>query len=443
MKKILLLTTFFSVVFSRLLLAQSSGPGETTAVEADKETLSISLEFRPRAELRHGYQQLPNDTTQAAFFISHRGRLNLDYRRKRFLFHTTIQDIRVWGEEDPRSERGWLQTYEFYVQPSLTDHLSVRIGRQRVQFDDERLFSENDWRQTGNKHDGVRFIFERPKFETHLLGAFDQTEERIFGTTYYPGFDNYKVLVVDYLKYKLSEKVTLSSINYTDGYQSLTNPHETDFKVTNGGRVAYSGPVVYLTFAGYYQWGRIPTGESISAFYLEPEASLTVSKAYTARLGAQVFSGDNNPTDAVSHAFVAQHGSIHRFNGRMDYTNRTVRTYNHEGIVNPYLIQDYKFSKKYTLSWESHLLATQKDLRETEVGTGKALSHVWGFENDFRLRYRPNSFTDVELAYMFMLPGKTLEYLRQGRGGNSQLVPQFTYLQLTFTPELFSWSRSN
>lgn len=34
------------------------------------EELKISIEFRPRAELRNGYRHLRNDTTRAAFFTS-------------------------------------------------------------------------------------------------------------------------------------------------------------------------------------------------------------------------------------------------------------------------------------------------------------------------------------------------------------------------------------
>ncbi|HLF33696.1 MAG TPA: hypothetical protein VI583_05645, partial [Cyclobacteriaceae bacterium] len=39
----------------------------------------VDLEFRPRFQYKNGYQQIPNDTTKAAFLIDQRSRINLNY----------------------------------------------------------------------------------------------------------------------------------------------------------------------------------------------------------------------------------------------------------------------------------------------------------------------------------------------------------------------------
>lgn len=72
------------------------------------EAFKVSAEFRPRAEVRNGYRHLRNDTTRAAFFISQRSRIHFHYQRPGLIFHTSIQDVRVWGEDDPRSTDGTL-----------------------------------------------------------------------------------------------------------------------------------------------------------------------------------------------------------------------------------------------------------------------------------------------------------------------------------------------
>jgi hypothetical protein len=121
----------------------------------------------------------------------------------------------------------------------------------------------------------------------------------------------------------------------------------------------------------------------------------------------------------------------------MDYTERTVRTYNHAGIFNPYLIQDFKFSKKWGLIWESHLLGTTTPIRSSNNGTYDGREQIYGWENDLRFRYKPNPYTSIELAYLFMLANEKLPLLPAGMGGDAAITPQFAYIEITWTPELF------
>src|SRR5690606_15406002 len=77
------------------------------------EEFKIKAEIRPRAEVRNGYRTLRHDTTRAAFFISQRSRLQFRYQRVGLIFHTSVQDVRVWGETVPGStERSTLEVFE-------------------------------------------------------------------------------------------------------------------------------------------------------------------------------------------------------------------------------------------------------------------------------------------------------------------------------------------
>src|SRR5690606_14811477 len=93
-------------------------------INLQNKAFTLGLEFRPRMEYRDGYKQLRNDTTQAAFFGTHRSRLNFSYSQPRFKFHTSIQDVRIWGQDGQTSTTGSLNVFEAYVQTYLTDYLS-------------------------------------------------------------------------------------------------------------------------------------------------------------------------------------------------------------------------------------------------------------------------------------------------------------------------------
>src|SRR6476661_3773325 len=185
-----------------------ASPLDVAAPKPDekKNTLNISVDMRVRSEIRHGYKVIPKEDTSAAFFINQRTRLNFDFKTKRLDFFASVQDARVWGEQDPRAGQGTISTttatpatifpfylFEGYVEPHFNDKWSLRIGRQRIIYDNQRLFAENDWRLPANSHDAVRLIYNNKiNFTTEFIAAYNQYGENNFTTNYKTvGFTNY------------------------------------------------------------------------------------------------------------------------------------------------------------------------------------------------------------------------------------------------------------
>jgi hypothetical protein len=78
-----------------------------------EKRLQIEFEFRPRSEYRNGYQQLRNDSTVGTFFTNQRSRLSLNYSyNNRFVLQFSVQDLKVWGQQDPRYTGATLQAFE-------------------------------------------------------------------------------------------------------------------------------------------------------------------------------------------------------------------------------------------------------------------------------------------------------------------------------------------
>ena len=61
--------------------------------------LTISGQLRTRSELRNGQGTPQVQDTVPAFFTSQRTRLNVGYSGYRFKLYTSIQDVRVWGQD--------------------------------------------------------------------------------------------------------------------------------------------------------------------------------------------------------------------------------------------------------------------------------------------------------------------------------------------------------
>jgi len=386
------------------------------------------MEYRPRTELRDGYRELPSNNSNPSLLISHRGRINLDYKNDKFLFHTTLQDIRIWGDTDTREADGKAQFYEFYVEAKINKELSVRVGRQRIKRGNQRLFAENNWRQAGGQHDVARLLYRTKRLSADFIGGYNQNKALNFGNSFDVDFDTYRAFTANFIDYNVSENFEVSITNIADEYTDpATGDNKGYWKFTNGGKLIHRKNNLTYSLASYYQWGEIENGKQHNAYYIESEFSWLVSSKYNFKLGVQFFSGDENKTDNKSTSFLAQYGAFHKHNGGLDYTQKTVRTNEHEGIVNPYFKQKFTFNSKYNLSWQSHLLGSQKESIE-----------FYAWENDFSLFYKPNNYTKIEFAYLFLIPNSNISDLEVGQNGNPNKIAQFSYVSISWTPNLLN-----
>lgn len=400
------------------------------------KSFKIDLEFRPRGEYRDGFQQLPTDTTVGAAFVNQRSRLLFTYEQQnKFIFHTSIQDVRVWGRDDPRSNAGTLQVFEAYAEPFITPNFSIRIGRQKLTFDNQRLFAENDWRVNAGSHEALNFRYNSAKLSSELALAFNQTTERLMGTDYTPvGFTNYKTLGVHYIKYKLSENWTLSAINAADGYQDIKVKEKIYQRFTDGGRIEFQKGKLYTTFSGYYQTGKNNTGKNIAAWYVQPEVKFIIPQNLMIRLGAEIFSGDDNSVKNVSdHNFVPLYGVAHRFNGSLELFNTKPKDFGNSGLIDPYLFIIKNIGKKAELRSDFHLFYSQNNYVNSK--TNKIIDQYLGFENDWLFTYRPNSYTKLDVGVSYAVVTESLVLIK--KAGSSNTIPTWAYVSVTFKPQLF------
>lgn len=440
----------------------------------DKE-FTVDFELRNRSEYRNGYAKPLVASTAAiknantpAFFTEQRSRLGFGYKYKGKLdTRLSFQDLRVWGGYDSRSLIGSVQLFEAYAEPYFTPEWSVRIGRQRVVFDNQRLFAENDWRLNANAHDAVNIKYRGDNLTSDLVFAFNQnftpgsttlpsngTVYNTYDTSLYPsGRPYYKALAVSYLKYDLNKKLTIGLLNAYDSYQATTTIATTPEKVygryTNGGRIEYQSGDWYATIASYYQWGKNQLGNKIDAFYVQPELRYGKVETILIRLGAEILSGDNlktnDPTKNASltdHSFDPLYGVAHRFNGNIDFFTDFAFSAkgNHlkqSGLINPYLFVAKRLASKWVVKSDFHAFYSYHNYYDTskKITYDKYL----GFEQDLGLAYKPNNYLSLEAGYSYYLATNATEAIR-GTSSNINSGKHFSdwaYISISVKPQIF------
>jgi hypothetical protein len=430
------------------------------AVEQQKtpkdKTFTIDVDFRPRSEIRNGYGRLRRDTTRATLFTNMRSRILFTYKQEgKFVFHLSIQDIRVWGDKDPRSNAGTVQIFEAWAEPFFTPKFSVRMGKQKLAFDNQRLFAENDWRPNSGTHDAFNFKYYGSKLSSDLAFAWNQnaqdasTAERFFDNTYNNAVP-YKGLAVSYLRYAVNDKWTLSSINSAEAFQSIKPKDDKEqlyMRYTDGGRIEFQPGNWYFTASGYLQSGWLATGKKVTAWYIQPEIRYSKKDNFTVRLGVEIFSGDDDSHVAsnkvVDHNFSALYGVAHRFNGSMDFFTRFPADLGNAGLINPYLFVIKNVGKKIELRSDFHLFYSENNYITTkksdDFDAGVTIPKYLGFENDFLFTYKPNSWTKIDAGASYALPTISMkEILSTAKGyGYAGLLPTWFYVSFSFKPQLF------
>ncbi|MEO6357052.1 MAG: alginate export family protein, partial [Ferruginibacter sp.] len=132
--------------------------------------LTLTGQIRTRTELRDGLGTLKPATNSAAFFTSQRSRLTFNYKMNHIVFQTSLQDIRVWGQDAStisNADGSKLGVHEAWAEISLAnkkdtsfqhsavDYFGVKIGRQELLYDDSRLLGNLDWLQQARRHDAI------------------------------------------------------------------------------------------------------------------------------------------------------------------------------------------------------------------------------------------------------------------------------------------------
>ncbi|HWB27527.1 MAG TPA: alginate export family protein [Chitinophagaceae bacterium] len=428
--------------------------------------LTVTAQLRTRTELRDGQGAPLPSGSNPAFFTSQRTRLSLLYSMYRLKFGLAAQDVRVWGQDVSTINRtttqdlNGLMLHEAWVELLLSDTtvknkaFSLKIGRQELVYDDQRLIGNLDWLQQARRHDAILFKYETPLWVLHLAAAFNQNKENASGTIYstvppgnYSASTNggamYKSMQFFYAGRKLKNG-TVSFLFFTDQF-SQYRADSTNTKTYKSGTWARAATGFYInntfgkatvTGAAYYQFGKTATGQNVAAALLSGSLQYGVSKKFSVGPGIDYTTGGASGT--TSNTFDPLYGTPHKFWGLMDYYY-AAGAFGKSGLTDYYIKARYKASDRFWLTTELHQFSSAERVVNTTdpPGTNKS----FGQEVDIVASYSLTRQIMFEGGYSHyfstaLLTSPTVKNVTHAKSGAN-----WAYISLNIKPELLTGSK--
>jgi Alginate export len=393
----------------------------------------LSGELRPRTELRRGYKTLAVESSEAALIVSQRSRLNLDYKDTNFRVFLSVQDIRVWGDEEHLKDVSSIAMHEAWGELFLSKKLSVKVGRQELVYDDHRLLGNVNWEQQARSHDAMVLKFKDNGWKAHLGFAYNNATASLFKTKY--TLNNYRVLSFFWLNKTFAEKLKFSFVGLTDGFQSTDSTSNILYRGTVGPLMELKTGAWQLKSTFYYQFGKNANKSEISAFLLALYASyklknLTLGTGVDYLSGTDALDADNNK----NNSFHTLYATNHKFYGFMDYFLNIPANTQGGGLTDIYGQVNYKFSTKTSFASTFHYFLLSDNVIDPE-NLGSAINKGLGAEIDLVLNYQILPRVNIKGGWSVMLPSSSMEVLK---GGDKNEFQYWGWMMLTFKPEFFN-----
>lgn len=415
------------------------------------QSVKISAEIRPRYEFRHGYRTLIPDDTKPANFVSQRTRLNAYFANETFKAYVSLQDVRVWGDVNQLNVKdvNGFGVHEAWGEVRLSDLLSLKIGRQEVSYDDERMFGAVGWAQQARSHDAalLKFFFnDNHKMEVGL--GYNAMEASLYRVDYTNR--NYKA--IQWLHYHgIFENSGLSVLFLNNGiaYDADPDPSISDEKIsysqTIGARYNIGIKKIKVDAAFYYQGGKNGANRNLSAYYFSANAIVQATDAFNVGLGTEIISGtstvDRNQADQTNHSFTPFYGTNHKFNGWMDYF--FVGNYmGQNGLIDIYIPLLYKV-KKWNFGIRPHYFIAAATVSTLDQGnqSTRDYSNGLGAEIDIVAKYTISPGINIAGGYSQMFATETMQVVKYPDNPSGEYYKNnnsWAWIMVTMKPTFFN-----
>ena len=399
--------TFFSMAMALAPLAgMAQEQGDAPVVEEKEHFFTLSGQLRPRFEYRNGAYQALQEGEEPAILVNNRLRLNMDYRfRQDLQLYVSLQQVNIWGQA-PQVQvidrTGGLSVFEAYAALPLGGDFDLKLGRQQIVLDEDRIFGSLDWHPAGRAHDAVNINW-RPVENLYLRSffAFNQNyldgkaaTDKINGNVnnpkgqYFTPGQPYQHMEALHAHYAFTPDQKLSFLFANLG---LRNNDRADYNMQTFG-VHYRGRSQDLSYGAeaYLQTGKNNTGATKEAYLLAAMVGYKFLPTLSATMGIDYLSGNNSPdTSGKDKVFTPFSGTNHKFYGFMDYyyVSYTPQV----GLFNPYISATLKTSEKGNLSAVGHYFRS--------AGKIDGKTRNLGVEADLVYTHKLQPFASLQVGY--------------------------------------------
>lgn len=423
--------------------------------------LTVTGQVRERTEARGGQGTLLQEGKKGALFTSQRTRLNVGFAGYRYKVYASLQDVRVWGQDASTINRytmdanDGLLLHEAWGEIILNDtistiqNLSLKIGRQEIAYDDQKVLGSLDWLQQARRHDAIILKYANKGWVADFGVAFNQNSEKNAGTLYngqpgaYPTGTNgighaYKSFQYAYIGRKFFFG-DMSFLFFKDDFSKFTGTvaaptiiEGVNARTTTG--IYYNvNPTRKLNLNGsfYYQGGHDKFGKTISARLGSLTATYQVGRKLFLGAGADYLSGTDGTTVATqNNQFDPLYGTPHKFWGTMDYFY-VASPFGAQGLFNYFVKAKYNANDKLSLFLDVHGFESAADL-------AGGLDNYLGTEVDFKVNYKFTKLINIEGGYSVMAAKNTMASAAVKNVATPKLTAQWAYVMLNITPNFLN-----
>lgn len=445
-----------------------------TVVLADgvRAQVAVTAQIRTRSEYRDGQGTPSPAGSPPAFFTSQRTRINASFSGHRFRIYTSLQDVRVWGQDASSTNRITVDSYdglllhEGWAELSLLDtgsvikNLTLKIGRQELVYDDVRLLGNLDWLQQGRRHDAALLKLDQGNWMAHLGVAFNQSGERKSGTLYsgvpvgYPAGTNnagalYKSMQFLYVARKLSfgnasflafkDDFSKFSFATTDSLKANPLYGNTAWSRLTTGANLFGTVSKKITFAlsAFYQGGRYRDGTELNEYLLSASFLYAATPAISLGPGADITSGNNGADPSKKYQrFDPLYGTPHKFWGYMDYFY-VADGFGANGLADYYVKSKLKAGENIQVNLDVHRFVLPEAI---ENETGDAMKKALGTEGDLVMIWSVTKVINIEGGFSAMFSTPTMASQKVKNVAGAQDLSTWAYLMVSIKPDLFSTS---
>lgn len=402
--------TFFSMAMALAPLAgMAQEQGDAPVVEEKEHFFTLSGQLRPRFEYRNGAYQALQEGEEPAILVNNRLRLNMDYRfRQDLQLYVSLQQVNIWGQA-PQVQvidrTGGLSVFEAYAALPLGGDFDLKLGRQQIVLDEDRIFGSLDWHPAGRAHDAVNINW-RPVENLYLRSFFAYNQNYLDGKAatdkingnvnnpkgqYFTPGQPYQHMEALHAHYAFTPDQKLSFLFANLG---LRNDDRADYNMQTFG-VHYRGRSEGLSYGAeaYLQTGKNNTGATKEAYLLAAMVGYKFLPTLSATMGIDYLSGNNSPdTSGKDKVFTPFSGTNHKFYGFMDYyyVNNTPQI-PQVGLFNPYISATLKTSEKGNLYAAGHYFRS--------AGKIDGKTRNLGVEADLVYTHKLQPFASLQVGY--------------------------------------------
>ncbi|MEO9147143.1 MAG: alginate export family protein [Ginsengibacter sp.] len=406
----------------------------------ENEELKMNIQLRPRAEFRNGLFTPILDGQKSASFISQRSRIGLTYsKNQKLIIGLSTQVVTTWGN-DPQVQAtaNDISLYEAWAKLYFNPEWSIKVGRQILSYDDERLLGALDWNNAGRKHDAALLGFEKNKLKVNLVAAYNQNAEKVTNTF----FDNsssqpYKAMEFLWMKYQFMHELSASVIAMNLDIQNRFDSSISHLQ-TLGGNIYYKKDKLNVSGTYYYQTGRNPVKNSPStktnAWMAAVKADYSFNKKIGLGVGSDYLSGrDMNSTSRDISYFNPLYGTGHKFYGAMDYFYVS-SGHDNVGLWDTYANVNLNASEN--LSWQLALHHFESAAKVINYSGTKANSTL-GNEADITFNYKIMDGAKLSGGYSQMFTDPSMKYVKNISPNQSmKSLQNWVWLSININPDI-------